>query len=69
MEEEKKQRGGRRAGAGRKAGLTKTLMSLKIDNDLLAAFQAHTSEIPNRSKYINDAIRSALTRDNLIETP
>ena len=66
MEEEKRQRGGRRSGAGRKAGLTKTLMSLKIDNDLLAAFQAHTTEIPNKSKYINDAIRNALTMDNLL---
>lgn len=66
MEETKKQRGGRRAGAGRKAGSTKTLMSLLMDNDLLAAFQAHTTEIPNKSKYINDAVRAALKKDKLL---
>ena len=67
MEETKKQRGGRRAGAGRKAGSTKTLMSLLMDNDLLAAFKANENVIKNRSQYINKAIRQALIKDNLLK--
>ncbi len=66
MEEEKKQRGGKRKGAGRPSGTNQTPISLKLDNDLLNAFRVHLDIIPNRSKYINDAIRNALTQDNLL---
>lgn len=66
MEEEKKQRGGKRPGAGRPSGLNKTLISLKLDNDLLASFKANSEAISNRNQYINDAIRQALRRDKFL---
>ena len=69
MAEEKKQHGGKRKGAGRPSGTNQTPISLKLDNDLLAAFQVHHDTILNRSKYINDAIREALKRDNLLGSP
>ena len=66
MEETKKQHGGKRSGAGRPEGLTKTLISLKLDNDLVEAFKAHSDVIPNKSKYICDAVRQAMKRDKIL---
>ena len=61
MEEIKKQRGGKREGAGRKAvGATTTLMSLKLDNDLLKALNAAGVK---KNRYINDAVREKMIRD------
>ena len=67
MEEQSKQRGGKRAGAGRPAGTKQTPISLKLDNDLLSAFKANENVIKNRSQYINKAIRQALIKDNLLK--
>lgn len=64
MEEIKKQRGGKREGAGRKAvGLSTTAMSLKLDNDLYAALNNNGL---NKNRYINDAVREAMKRDCFI---
>ena len=64
MEETKKQRGGKREGAGRKAsGLSTTAMSLKLDNDLYIALN---NQGLNKNRYINDAVREAMKRDMFI---
>lgn len=53
-------RGGRREGAGRKSiyGATKNI-NFRLDGDLLLSLEA----LPNRSRFINDAIREKLKRD------
>ena len=64
MEEIKKQRGGKREGAGRKAvGLSTTAMSLKLDNDLYVALNSNGL---NKNRYINDAVRRAMLNDGFI---
>ena len=64
MEETKKQRGGKREGAGRKAvGLSTTAMSLKLDNDLYSALNSHGL---NKNRYINNAVRAAMVRDGYV---
>lgn len=64
MEKIKKQRGGKREGAGRKAvGLSTTAMSLKLDNELYAALNSHGL---NKNRYINNAVRDAMIRDGYI---
>jgi hypothetical protein len=64
MEEIKKQRGGKREGAGRKAvGLSTTAMSLKLDNDLYLALNSNGL---NKNRYINDAVRKAMLRDGYV---
>lgn len=65
MEEIKKQRGGKREGAGRKAvGLSTKAMSLKLDNDLYDALNSHSL---NKNRYINNAVRSAMQKDGYID--
>lgn len=61
MEETKKKRGGKREGAGRPKGVDTTLISVKLESELL-------NLIPNtnRSKYINYAVRETLKRDGLL---
>lgn len=60
MEDKKKNKhGGRREGAGRPAGWTKTAISLRIDNDLLEFVKTK----PNRSKFINSCIRKEKDKD------
>lgn len=56
----KKQRGGRRENAGRKSkyGAT-TNVNFRIDADLLDLLNAQ----PNKSRFINDALRKAFNRD------
>ena len=64
MEEIKKKRGGKREGAGRKAvGLSTTAMSLKLDNDLYLALNSNGL---NKNRYINDAVRKAMSRDGYV---
>lgn len=64
MEENKKKRGGKREGAGRKAvGISTHAMALKLDNDLFDTFSASSL---NKNRYINDAIREKMLKDGLI---
>lgn len=64
MEEIKKQRGGKREGAGRKAvGLSTTAMSLKLDNELYTTLNSHGL---NKNRYINNAVRAAMVRDGYL---
>lgn len=65
MEEVKKQRGGYREGAGRKAvGISTHPMALKLDNDLYEVLSANKELKKNR--YINDAVREKMKKDGLI---
>lgn len=58
MQEEKKQRGGFRPGSGRKKGKTKIQACFRIEEDLLDKM----SEIGNKNKFVNTAIREKLER-------
>lgn len=58
----RKNNGGRREGAGRPKGSNKTLISLRIENDLLVAIPKEMS----RNQYINDAIREKAKQDDLL---
>lgn len=61
MEEIKKQRGGKREGAGRKAvGFSTTAMSLKLDNDLHETLKVINI---NKNRFINDAVREKLKKE------
>ena len=56
---ERPKRGGKREGAGRKkSGVTKTTTTFSLDPDLLAQLNLQ----PNRSRFINEAIREKLQR-------
>lgn len=70
--EEKKNWGGRREGSGRPKGIESSIISIKLNNDLLEAFP---SLIPykdgrmvkfNRSEYINKALREKMKKDGYI---
>ena len=64
MDIEKKQRGGKREGAGRKAhGVTTHAMALKLDNDL---FEVLSVAKVNKNRFINDAVREKMARDGYI---
>lgn len=63
MEEIKKQRGGRREGAGRKKGIDTTLVSVKLETRLVEALPTGT----NRSKYLNEALQAKMKEDGYIE--
>ena len=58
----KRKSGGRREGAGRPQGETKTMISVRLDNDLLECLP----EEINRNQYINDAVRAKAKKDKLI---
>lgn len=62
MEEIKKQRGGRREGAGRKKGIDTTLVSVKLETRLVEALPTGT----NRSKYLNEALQEKMKEDGYI---
>ena len=64
MEEIKNKRGGRREGAGRKAGTTTHQMALKLDKDL---HKALSSASLNKNRYINDAVRDKMKKDGYIK--
>ncbi len=60
----KKQRGGRREGAGRKAvGISTHPMALKLDNDL---YEVLSVAGLNKNRFINDAIREKMAREGYI---
>lgn len=59
---EKGTHGGHREGAGRPKGSNKTLISLRLENDLLRSIP---KEI-NRNQFINDSVREKAERENLI---
>ena len=64
MEELKKQRGGKREGAGRKAvGVSTHPMALKLDNDI---FEALAKIDINKNRYINDAVREKMIQHGYI---
>lgn len=64
MEELKKQRGGKREGAGRKAvGISTHPMALKLDCDL---FEILNQSGVNKNRYINDAVREKMKREELL---
>ncbi len=64
MGENKKQRGGKRIGAGRPKGASTHAMALKLDLDL---FEVLINKDINKNRYINDAVRSAMRKDGYIE--
>ena len=58
--------GGKRGNSGRNGGkgiLTKA-MSLKLDNDLYDILVKHSL---NKNRYINDAVRSRMEKEGIIE--
>ena len=59
----KKGRGGKRDGAGRPAGISTKSMSLKLDLDL---YEILNKQVPNKNRFINDAVREKLARDGMI---
>lgn len=59
---EKGTHGGHREGAGRPKGSNKTLISLRLENDLLKSIP---KEI-NRNQFINDSVREKAERENLL---
>jgi metal-responsive CopG/Arc/MetJ family transcriptional regulator len=67
--EEKKAWGGKRNGSGRKRKADSTIISIKLNNDLLEAFPKEVKDKDgkvtklNRSDYINDAVRSKMIAD------
>lgn len=64
MAEEKKQRGGKREGAGRKAvGISTHPMALKLDNDL---YDVLSKINLNKNRYINEAVRERMKREGYI---
>ena len=64
MDELKKQRGGRREGAGRKAvGLSTHPMALKLDNDL---YEVLSKSGKNKNRYINEAVREKMKKDGCL---
>ena len=67
MAEIKKQRGGKRAGAGRPKGASTHAMPLKLDIDLYEVLISLKSKDFNRNRYINDAVRSAMVKDGYIK--
>lgn len=71
--EEKKNWGGKREGSGRKKKAESTIVSIKLNNDLLKVFdnfkkgQDGKKVKFNRSEYINDAVRAKMKEDGYIE--
>ena len=70
--EEKKNWGGRREGSGRKKKAESTIISIKLNNDLLEKFPSEIMDKEgkwvkfNRSEYINDAVRAKMKADGYI---
>ena len=62
MEEIKKKRGGKRDGAGRPKGEETTMISVRLEKELLKRIPSQT----NRSKYVNDAVREKMAKDGLL---
>lgn len=70
--EEKKNWGGKREGSGRKKKAESTIVSIKLNNDLLEAFpteiMGQDGKIVkfNRSEYINNVLRAKMKKDGYI---
>lgn len=70
--EEKKNWGGKREGSGRKKKAESSIVSIKLNNDLLEAFPTEiTNENGelvkfNRSEYINNVLRAKMKKDGYI---
>lgn len=71
--EEKKNWGGKREGSGRKKKTESSIISMKLNNDLLEGFPAEirneNGELVkfNRSEYINKVLREQMKKDGFIE--
>ena len=71
--EEKKNWGGKREGSGRKKKAESTIVSIKLNNDLLEGFdninkgQDGKKVKFNRSEYINNAVRAQMKKDGLLK--
>ena len=71
--EEKKNWGGKREGSGRKKKAESTIISIKLNNDLLEAFPTEIEDKDgkqvkfNRSEYINMILRKQMKKDGYIE--
>ena len=63
MDEEIKGWGGKRPRAGRPKGVDTTLISVKLETELVEALPSDL----NRSKYINEAVRERMKKDGYIE--
>lgn len=59
MEEKISKRGGKRAGAGRPAGIKTTQICLKLRNELLD----YVNSKPNKNGFINDCIEERMKRE------
>ncbi len=70
--EEKRNWGGKRNGSGRKKKANSTIISIKINDDLLDAFPVEIKGPNdkmvkfNRSQYINDALRLKMIADGYL---
>ena len=70
--EEKKNWGGKREGSGRKKKAESSIVSIKLNNDLLEAFPTEIMNEKgelvkfNRSEYINNVLRAKMKKDGLI---
>ena len=70
--EEKKNWGGKREGSGRKKKAESTIVSIKLNNDLLEAFPTEIMGQDgkmvkfNRSEYINIALRAKMKKDGYL---
>lgn len=70
--EEKKNWGGKREGSGRKKKAESTIVSIKLNNDLLEAFPTEIMGQDgkmvkfNRSEYINNVLRAKMKKDGYI---
>ena len=70
--EEKKNWGGKREGSGRKKKAESTIVSIKLNNDLLEALPTEIMGQDgkmvkfNRSEYINNVLRAKMKKDGYI---
>ncbi len=70
--EEKNKWGGKREGSGRKKKVDSSIISIKLNNDLLEAFPLEIKDKDgkmvkfNRSEYINNAVRSKMIADGYL---
>lgn len=72
MAEKNNNWGGKREGSGRKKKAESTIISIKLNNDLLEAFPSEIMDKDgklvkfNRSEYINNALRAKMKKDGYI---
>ena len=72
MAEKNNNWGGKREGSGRKKKAESTIISIKLNNDLLEAFPTKIENKDgklvnfNRSEYINTALRIQMKKDGFL---